>query len=313
MLCPHCGQELELVASFCPFCGGMTPVPEQSASEEAPPKVIQRLYPPVQEESTPPAPEPEPSAAEPMQEVSPDALPPAPPSTPNTYPEKKQPKGKKRGSNRRLAILASVTTLIAIICAFSSIYVLANTHGLRVELTKAQTERASAEAAVTSLGSQISELEASLSSVKEERDQLSGQVSELTSKVNSMESSVNQSAYDKEAAQRELQQAQDDVKALSGEITEVRGQLTAAQTALEEETAAKEQLQTDLDTLKAGQKEMEEEIGFYDDYVVFVMLGSSSKYYHKYDCEDFTRRNFLAYSTKLAEANGYSACSKCCD
>ena len=33
------------------------------------------------------------------------------------------------------------------------------------------------------------------------------------------------------------------------------------------------------------------------------MLGSTDKYYHKYDCPHFTQKNFVAYSTKLAEAN----------
>ena len=42
------------------------------------------------------------------------------------------------------------------------------------------------------------------------------------------------------------------------------------------------------------------------------MLGSDTKYYHKYDCKNFEKRNFLAYSTKLAEANGYSPCPICC-
>ena len=36
-----------------------------------------------------------------------------------------------------------------------------------------------------------------------------------------------------------------------------------------------------------------DKIGFYDTYVVFVMLGSENKYYHKYDCKNFDKRNFV--------------------
>lgn len=307
MRCPHCDQELEQIASFCPFCGGTTPQP--ASPEEEPVKVIQRLYPP----ETAPAPEPiiesEPapsSPPEPSPVISQNAS--TAPSAPTVKKAKREPKG----TSRSLRICTTIAVIIAILCGISTAYVLTSTHGLRVELTKAQTERASAEAAVTNLGSQISQLEESLASVKEERDQLSAQVTDLTAEVNSMESSVNQSAYDKEAAQRELLEAQEDVKALSGEITEVRNQLTTTESALQDEKDAKEKLQSDYDTLKDAQKEMEDELSFYDSYVVFVMLGSSSKYYHKYDCEDFTQRSFLAYSTKLAEANGYSPCPKCC-
>jgi septal ring factor EnvC (AmiA/AmiB activator) len=126
-----------------------------------------------------------------------------------------------------------------------------------------------------------------------------------------MESSVNQSEYDKKAAQRELSEAEEELQTLSDSISELQTQLTDAEAALEESQAAQAELQEENDSLTASISAYEDETAFYDSYVVFVMLSSDTKYYHKYDCGTFTKRNFLAYSTKLAEANGYSPCPTC--
>lgn len=93
--------------------------------------------------------------------------------------------------------------------------------------------------------------------------------------------------------------------ALENSLAETQEKLTAAES--ENET-----LKQDNSALKETIKANDTEISFYDSYVVFVMLSSDNKYYHKYDCQDFTQKNFLAYSTKLAEANGYAPCPKCC-
>ena len=36
-----------------------------------------------------------------------------------------------------------------------------------------------------------------------------------------------------------------------------------------------------------------------------------SDLYHKYDCSSFTKADFWAYSRKLAENYGYTACPNC--
>lgn len=311
MNCPHCGMKLEDFATFCPGCGKIAiptrksavspdtaPQSDNAPEEKAPKKVAQRLYPPPEAE---PAPEPEPEPA---------PIPEAPPAPVEKKPVPASTK-KIQKSNQRLKVLTVIFAVTAAIAVGVAAYVLTSTHGLRVELTKAQTERASALASVESLGKQVAELETSLDSVKQEKNQLSTEVSSLTSQINAMESSVNQSAYDKESAERELAEAQEDVKALSKQITEVQAQLTETEKTLEETEAANEKLQEDYDAMEKKAKGYEDEVGFYDTYVVFVMLNSDTKYYHKYDCEEFTKRNFLAYSTKLAEANGYSPCPKC--
>lgn len=316
MICPHCGTELEDYTTFCSNCGKIvfsTKKPAASSDtapssgestlteDNTPKKVAQRLYPPPEPEA-PAESQPEPEEPAPAVEKKAPSV------------DKKAPSPKKGPKyNPRLVLLTIIMGIITAVAIGAAVYVVTNTHSLRVELTKAQTERASAQASVESLGKQVAELEAALETVKEERDSLSGEVSSLTSQINAMESSVNQSSYDKETAERELAEAQEDVKALSQQITEVQATLTETETKLAETEEENKQLQEDYDTMKATVKGYEDEVGFYDTYVVFVMLSSDTKYYHKYDCEDFTKRNFLAYSTKLAEANGYSACPKCKD
>ena len=127
-----------------------------------------------------------------------------------------------------------------------------------------------------------------------------------------MKSSVSQAEYDKAASEKALEEAQTELQSLNESVTNLTTQLTDAQTALEEAQKANETLQSENDTLTKENDAYADEVGFYDTYVVFVMLGSDTKYYHKYDCKNFEKRNFLAYSIKLAEANGYSPCPICC-
>jgi outer membrane murein-binding lipoprotein Lpp len=300
MECPHCGAKLEEFDSFCPACGEYAlplqnteppeeePVPEAEETSSAPRKVPTRLYPP-------------------------------PEHTDDTADASEAPeKPPKNPANRRLVILTIIFGILAAAAIGAAAYVLIHTNGLQVQLRKAQTEQASAEATVQSLQTKIEALQESLDSTRTERSDLSDQVDELSGKINAMESSVNQSEYDKQAAQRELSEAEEELQTLSDSITELQTQLTdtqadleESQAALEESQAAQEKLQEENDSLTASVSAYQDETAFYDSYVVFVMLSSDTKYYHKYDCSTFTKRNFLAYSTKLAEANGYSPCPTC--
>lgn len=309
MDCPKCGAKAEDYAVYCPYCGvflteepgagediGISPAP---APEAKPPrKVAQRLYPPKQDAAVP-EPQPEPESSEGKQR----------PSAPTTSP-RPAPAAPTPGKSKPWLIVLAVT---AILCAIFSVYVLTNTHLLRVELTKAQTERASVQASTESLGKQVAELESQLETALDERNEYSSEVTTLKSQLNAMESSVSQSTYDKASAERELSAAQDEIEALTGEITELTSELTETKEARDQAQAAQKELQAEYDALKSEHKANQDALGFYDTYVVFVMLDSDTKYYHKYDCADFTKRNFLAYSTKLAEANGYSGCPKCTD
>lgn len=304
MNCPHCGQALGDKATFCPGCNKIAIPTRTSADapqkEDKPPKkVAQRIYPPQKPEEA----KTEPPAA-PPHAPDPESQPQKAPSQKANPPAKKQ--------QNRWKTLSMVLAILTFIAAVAAIYITVSTHGMRVELTKAQTERASAQASVESLGKQVAQLEATLESTRQERDDLKNEAASLRSQVNAMESTVNQSTYDKDAAQRELEAATKEKDALAEQVTELETSLSVTQEKLTAAESERDSLKKDNDTLRDTVKTSESEIEFYDSYVVFVMLSSSDKYYHKYDCQKFTKKNFLAYSTKLAESNGYSPCPKCC-
>lgn len=313
MLCPYCGENMEEVAAFCPGCGKIvippkTPVvlsdeldtPEPPAQSDAPArktaskKVIKRLYPPVQDTSAnvPPI---EASQESPAESAAPKKSP---------EPGRKPAKKASRLSGRMVALLI-ILVAVTVLSTGISIYITATTQGMRVDLTKAVTERASAEAAVSSLEKENAQLETDLAEVRSQRDDYSAQVTELTGKINDIENNIIQSSYDKESAERELTQAKEDNKALSDEIAVYKEKLSDAEAALTEATEEKDALQDDYDAL--GEK-----VAFYDKYIVFVMTTSKDKLYHTYDCKDFSKESFYAYSPGLAKFNGYSPCPKCC-
>ena len=49
---------------------------------------------------------------------------------------------------------------------------------------------------------------------------------------------------------------------------------------------------------------------FMDSYVVFIEDDGTGNY-HRYDCGKFSKKNFWAYSRKLAERQGYTPCAQC--
>ena len=314
MVCPNCGAVLEDFDALCPGCGKtiqknpdgtLTALDPQSSSEpvEAPPKkVAKRLYPPEEAEPqtpTAPAKAPPDSSANALESSPTEPKAPISPTTPPAAPTAKVP------VKRRLIILAVVLGILAVAAAAIAVSFYLKTDGLRVQAQKAQMENAAAQATLEDTQDQLTALQEKYNTALQDNDELSSQVEDLSAQIRDMKSSVSQSEYDKTTAQKELEDAQADLKTLNDSVSELNTQLTEAQDKLEE-------VQKDNETLTKENAAYEEEVGFYDTYVVFVMLGSDTKYYHKYDCKNFEKRNFLAYSTKLAEANGYSPCPICC-
>lgn len=341
MDCPICGHKLEEHDSFCSNCGHyalplqdyerqvpvidpppdapedgstvMAPcpeIPEKSAQTQK--KVAERLYPPP--ETDPEAVRdafPERSEPSSAKKVTPPEIKkeekrahgsPAPSSTAPAAPPK---------ALHRMKVLAIVLSGLAVVSIAVAVFVVVTTSSLRVQLNKAQKEATTAQGSVDSLETQVTELTQQLETAKAENGTLSQQVTDLTGQVGDLETTINQSQYDKEAAERDLKEAkaslteaQDAKTALEAELASAKDSLTAAQ---DELSTVKEENETLTNQVSSYQ----DEISFYDAYVVFVMLGSSEKYYHKYNCSHFTQRNFLAYSTKLAEANGYAPCPDC--
>ena len=326
MVCPNCGAALEDFDAFCPGCGKtiqknpdgtLTAVDVKSTEPvEAPPKkVAKRLYPPEEPESQvigelevepQPAPKESESTPETAKPEPQNSLPSVPPaeSSAQKEPTTSEPPAKDP-VEKRLIILAVVLGILATAAAAIAVSFYLKTDGLQVQAQKAQMENAAAQATLEDAQAQLTALQDKYNVALADNDDLSSQVEDLSSQIRDMKSSVSQSEYDKTTAQKELEEAQADLKTLNDSVSELNTQLSDAQSQLDETKKENE-------ALTKENAAYEDEVGFYDTYVVFVMLGSDTKYYHKYDCKNFEKRNFLAYSTKLAEANGYSPCPICC-
>lgn len=331
MVCPNCGAPLEDFDVFCPSCGKAiqknpdgtlaavdAPASTSEDAEKAPPKkVAKRLYPPedaVSPVSQDAAPQSKPTTDSEINEKEPAVAPPdpkpvkLPASTANTVNTGMQPDPWRK----RLIILSSCLVIFAAAAIALAVFFYLKTDGLQVQAQKAQMEKSAAETTLEDMQSQMDALDIKYQDALSERDDLSAQVDDLNGQIREMKSSVSQSEYDKTAAEKALEETQQEMTSLNDTVDDLNGQLTEAQSALETAQKNNEALQATNDTLTRENSAYQDEVGFYDTYVVFVMLGSDTKYYHKYDCKNFTKQNFLAYSTKLAEANGYSPCPICC-
>lgn len=66
-----------------------------------------------------------------------------------------------------------------------------------------------------------------------------------------------------------------------------------------------------IEKLQAENSDMQKEIRFYDDHVVFVSDDGTRKY-HNYSCPYLDLSHFWAYNTEAAKDEGYKPCSHCC-
>lgn len=314
MDCPNCGYPLEPHEAFCSNCGHyVLPLQGQSIPVVAPPpnasadgRTVVAPSPSIPGDSAPGS----------DRGVAQRLYPPAPQTPPAAYdgPYDDYPEPASYSHTKmlkRLKILSGILGAAAVISIAVTVYILVTTSSLRVQMNKAQKESLTSQSNAAELETQVSSLAGELSSAKAENTELTQQISQLTTQLENMETSVNQNQYDKKTLEHDLEQAKTDLAAatesnstLEAELTETRDSLAAAQ----EEA---ETLKTENKTLSDKVSRYESEISFYDSHVVFVMLGNSEKQYHRYSCPHFTQRNFLSYSVKLAEANGYSPCPDC--
>lgn len=125
------------------------------------------------------------------------------------------------------------------------------------------------------------------------------ELEELAQKLSGSQSSQSQASYDLTTKEEELDRL----------MTENQ-QLADLTDQLEEEAAQLKQEVEDRDKALEAAAQFKTKADFMDSYVVFVE-NNGTGYYHTYDCEDFSRSSFWAYSRKLAESNGYRPCPTC--
>ena len=200
-----------------------------------------------------------------------------------------------RTSKKLVAALVIVSLLLA-----ASVTYLAVSQG-RVLLARRQLRTKEAdlilrETSLEDLESARDELTRQLEEAKASIAELEGQIEDLERQLNESQSSVSQSQYDMTSQQQEMDLLTQENADL---LTEIEG--------LESDLA---KVNSQVSQLTAANATYSAKANFMDTYVVFVN-NDGSKLYHSYDCSEFRRDSFWAYSRKLAESNGYSPCPKC--
>ena len=125
------------------------------------------------------------------------------------------------------------------------------------------------------------------------------EIEALSSQLSRAKSSQSQGQYDLTAKQKELEKLEEEnlqLQDLCDDLAQDIEDLEAARTTLEAALEALRPYKVKAD--------------FLDSYVVFVE-NNKTNHYHTYDCTEFSKSNFWAYSRKLAEAQGFTACPTC--
>ena len=210
------------------------------------------------------------------------------PPEPAAKPEKKE---KRPG--RALTVCACIVAAVSLGLAIWQFSGLARQ---RRAIRLREDDLAEREKRLTTLETQIDDLTAELAAEEEKTAAQTRQIETLLATVDSAESSANQSQYDLSEQQKELEKTTDENAALEEQVA-----------ALEKEN---DRLRADYDTLYAAVDAQSKKLRFMDSYVVFVEDDGTGNY-HRYDCEKFSKKNFWAYSRKLAERQGYTPCAQC--
>ena len=122
------------------------------------------------------------------------------------------------------------------------------------------------------------------------------EIEDLQATIREHESAMSQSEYDFSEAQKTIETLTAENETLTAEL-DSRTQDAAA-------------VQSQLDGLTSRYELARAKAEFLDAYVVFVN-NDGSGLYHSYICANFTKSNFWAYSRKLAENYGFTACPVC--
>ena len=181
-----------------------------------------------------------------------------------------------------------LAALLAIFIGIS-VYFFATVTSQRVALRLREASVHAKEQEYAEMSETVSELESQLQSLQSELSRKNEQIETLTRTVSSAESSASQTEYDMRAQQAEYEELQQAHLALKDDYNT---------------------LQEKYDALEASVSDLQKKSKFMDDYVVFVE-NDGTGYFHKYNCANFARKTFWAYSRKLAESSGFAACPHC--
>lgn len=235
--------------------------------------------------------EPRPAPVGKMQTPKPRKPAPVAVAAPERKPKAKAKKQKNTANNGLKGAFAIVCILLVLVLGFL-VWQYAD---IKVERTRLETKEADLllrEKEKEELALQIEEKELQIEALNGTIDDKENEIKELKAQLTGSMSSESQSQYDLATIQTELTRLEEENKQLLLLEEELEAEIKELTAALE---AAKPQV---------------EKAEFLDKYVVFV-VNDDSRVYHTYDCDRFTKKDFWAYSRKLAESNGFGPCPAC--
>lgn len=212
--------------------------------------------------------------------------------------EERKPKKTKGGQrvqkpqNRGLKLAFAIVCVLLVLVTGFVVYEYAD---MKVERTRLETKEADLllrEKEKEELQQQIEELNSQIEDLNKTVKDKETEIKELRAQLSGSQSSQSQSEYDLYTMQMEMDR-----------LTEENKQLLLLE---EEKEAEIKELNAQLTAMDAHK----EKSAFLDKYVVFV-VNDDSRVYHTYDCAQFTKKDFWAYSRKLAESNGFAPCPTC--
>lgn len=207
---------------------------------------------------------------------------------------------REKPRKRRGLIVALV--LVSLLLAASVVMQL-----LQLETRRAEENRLRAKEADLALReTEIEELHAEVDELTKQLDERDvtiadkeQEIQDLMNRLADSKSSQSQGEYDLSTAQQELERLEEENK-----------QLLALSDDLKEQIDTHKKTIAELENQVKAAKAYETKSKFLDTYVVFVE-NDKTGHYHTYDCADFAKSSFWAYSRKLAEAQGFTPCPTC--
>ncbi len=147
--------------------------------------------------------------------------------------------------------------------------------------------------------------------LQEQIDEKEKLIADMKNQLHEHEVAGAQTEYDITAAQKKIEDLEKSKTELQTQLTDLQKEMDELSKAAKENEEKLKEAEESLKKAEEDREESEEKAKFLDNYVVFVN-NDGSEYYHKYDCSQFAKSNFWAYSRKLAESNGYRPCPDCC-
>lgn len=280
MKCIKCGREIPEGELFCVECSLTPPAPEPSRSVAKPTKPAKPAKAPVK------APPPKRAAKEPAKRSE--------PARPTPVENVAAKPSSRRSKKATVAIV-----VLSLLLAASLSYIVWNFASIAQERRRLRAKEADLElqkGEMDALEKERDQLNRQLDEAFVAQTELEAQIEDLQDQLSRVQSSASQSQYDMTSQQQELERAAAENQELQNSVSTLEGQVT--------------ELTTQVNQLTASNATYSAKASFMDSYVVFVN-NDGSKLYHKYDCPHFARQSFWAYSRKLAESNGYTACPDC--